>query len=150
MIKIIYNEAETRDLGRQIASVLQSGDVIELIGDVGSGKTTLVKGIAEGLGIKENIQSPSYTISARYKVNDDLQLVHYDFYRLNDAGLMSHELEEIVGKPGFITIIEWAHVVEDVLPIDRLTINIVSPDVNVRRMIIESHGFRSMELAKKL
>jgi len=145
-----YNESEMKSLGRELADSVQGGDIIELIGDLGSGKTTFVKGLAEGLGITENVQSPSFTLSQQYKTNKNATLVHYDFYRLTDAGILEHELREYVGNRNYITIIEWGDVVRDVLPVDRLTMTIVAPDINTRRVLIESHGFRSSALAKKL
>jgi tRNA threonylcarbamoyladenosine biosynthesis protein TsaE len=150
MIKMAYNEAEMKSLGRELADSIKGGDIIELIGDLGSGKTTFVKGLAEGLGITENVQSPSYTLSQQYPTNKNATLVHYDFYRLSDAGILEHELHEYVGNKDYITVIEWGNVVRDILPVDRLTMTIVAPDVNTRRMIIESHGFRSAALAKLL
>lgn len=150
MIKIIYNEAEMKALGRELADAVKGGDIIELIGDLGSGKTTFVKGLADGLGIKDNVQSPSFTISQQYPTNKEATLVHYDFYRLSDAGVLEHELREYIGNPSYITVIEWGDIVKDVLPVDRLTMTIVSPDINTRRIIIESHGIRSLALAKKL
>ena len=70
--------------------------VIELVGDVGAGKTTFVRGLAQGLGIKEPITSPSFTISKSYALKNGGFLVHYDFYRLQDPGLMSEDLQALL------------------------------------------------------
>lgn len=150
MIKLINNEAEMKQFGIDLAGILKGGEIIELIGDLGSGKTTLVKGIAEGLGIEEDVQSPSFTISREYKINDNLRLVHYDFYRLENPGLMTHDIQENMGDPEVITIIEWAGIVKNILPIDRLTMSIVSPTETTRRILIEPHGVKSMAVAKLL
>lgn len=150
MIRMIYNEAEMKAFGKQFAEFVKGGDIIELIGDLGSGKTTFVKGLADGLGVNENVQSPSFTLSQQYQTNKQANLVHYDFYRLNDPGILKHEIQEHVGNPEYITIIEWGNIVRDILPVDRLTMNIVAPDHNTRRIIIESHGVRSSALAKLL
>lgn len=150
MIRMIYNEAEMKAFGKQFANLVKGGDIIELIGDLGSGKTTFVKGLADGLGIKENVQSPSFTLSQQYETNKQAILVHYDFYRLNDPGILRHEIQDNVGNPEFITVIEWGNIVRDILPVDRLTMNIVAPNENTRRIIVESHGVRSSALAKLL
>jgi len=150
MIRMIYNEAEMKAFGKQFANLVKGGDIIELIGDLGSGKTTFVKGLADGLGIKENVQSPSFTLSQQYETNKQAILVHYDFYRLNDPGILRHEIQDHVGNPEFITVIEWGNIVRDILPVDRLTMNIVAPNENTRRIIVESHGVRSSALAKLL
>jgi len=85
----IKNEVQMTNFGKKLGSFLVGGEVIELVGDVGAGKTTLTKGIGIGLGVTENVQSPSFTISQVYDARDNLTLSHYDFYRLNDAGIMS-------------------------------------------------------------
>lgn len=150
MIKLISNEAEMRQFGTQMASLLRGGEIIELVGDLGSGKTTFVKGLANGLGIKEDVQSPTYTLSREYAVSENLKLVHYDFYRLESPGIMAEDIHENAGKPDVITVVEWAGIVQDILPIDRLTISIVSPTETTRRILIESHGVKSMGIMKSL
>jgi len=144
------SENEMKAFGKTIGRSLYGGGIIELVGDVGSGKTTLVKGIAVGLGIDEYVQSPSFTINRVYKGRDNLTLTHYDFYRLDDAGIMANELQEIIGNPDMVTIIEWGGVVEGVLPADRLTINIISPTEDSRLLTISSNGDISRKLEEQL
>ena len=132
MIIEVNGEQETKDLATKIASQLKGGEVFELIGDVGAGKTTFVKGLAKGLEVDDDIQSPSFTISRLYDARDDLQLVHYDFYRLTDAGIMADELNEMVHDEKMITVIEWADIVEGVLPEGRYTIRFESPSETSR------------------
>lgn len=103
------------NFGRQLAKGLKTPIVIELIGDVGAGKTTITRGIAEGLGVKEPVTSPSFTISKRYSFPGGT-LVHYDFYRLPDPGLMQDDLFESINDENTITIVEWADSVSDILP----------------------------------
>jgi len=121
---IIESEKMMRELAEQIGRQLVGGEVIELIGDVGAGKTTFTKGLAKGLDIDETIQSPTFTISREYDARDGLRLSHYDFYRLHDAGIMADELHETVTDPRSITVVEWAEVVDDVLPKKRITVEI--------------------------
>lgn len=120
----VKNEAEMRKIGEQLGARLRGGEVIELIGDVGAGKTTLVKGIGAGLHVDDDVQSPSFTISRVYAAREDLQLHHYDFYRLQDAGVMKYELAESIQNPQVVTVIEWAGTVEDVLPPDHIAIRL--------------------------
>jgi tRNA threonylcarbamoyladenosine biosynthesis protein TsaE len=113
----------TLRLGESIGAKLKGGEIVELVGDIGSGKTTFVKGIAKGAGITELVHSPSFTISNEYKA-EKLTIYHYDFHRLNDPGLMRLELAEILNDPNSVVIIEWADVVKDVLPESHLSISI--------------------------
>lgn len=126
-----------KQFGQELGARLHGGEVIELVGDIGSGKTTLVKGMAVGLGATEDVQSPSFTISRVYQARDGLELHHYDFYRLYDAGIMANEIAETVRDPKVITVIEWAGVVEGTLPKNRLAITITSPTETTRRLAID-------------
>ena len=111
------------EFGRNYAKKIKAPKVIELVGDVGAGKTTFVRGLAEGLGVKEPITSPSFTISKEYAFNDGI-LIHYDFYRLEDPGLMMGDLEEAMMDEKAIIVVEWADSVENILPADRDRIEI--------------------------
>lgn len=146
MIIEVKDAPEMTTLGKRLAGLLRGSEVIELIGDVGAGKTTLAKGIAEGLGVDEDVQSPSFTISRVYSARDGLTLAHYDFYRLDDAGIMKQELGETMKDLHTITIIEWGNVVAGLLPTDRLTLSIVPPTETTRRIIVEAHGPKSLRI----
>ena len=110
-----------RCLGAEIGATLKGGEVFELIGDVGAGKTTFVKGLARGLKITDDVQSPSFTINRNYAGRDGLVLNHYDFYRLTDAGIMAMEIAESLTLPKNITVVEWGESVRDILPPERIT-----------------------------
>lgn len=133
---IVRSENEARAWGERLGRSLHGGVVIELVGDVGAGKTTLTKGIAAGLGVDEDVQSPSFTISRVYDARDGLQLAHYDFYRLHDAGIMADELRDVVNDPTTVTVIEWADIVEGVLPEQRLTIHAVATNETERELTV--------------
>lgn len=135
IIEVTSSEAMMA-LGQKLGEIATGGDVIELIGDVGAGKTTLTKGIALGLAISEPIQSPTFTINRVYPGRDNLTLVHYDFYRLHDAGVMAAELEETVNDAATIVVVEWAEVVSGILPESRIRINITPTAEDARRMEI--------------
>lgn len=97
--------------------------MIELQSDLGGGKTTLTRGIAKGLGSYDVVASPTFTISKTYQANDKT-LYHFDFYRLQEAGLMAHELHDAADDPHGIVVVEWGDIVQNVLPAHRLTISI--------------------------
>ena len=111
----INSTEEMIEFGKEIGSNVEGGSVLELIGDVGAGKTTFTKGLALGLGVLETVQSPTFTISRVYE-GDNLTLSHYDFYRLNDYGIMKMELAENLSDPQNITVVEWAGELADILP----------------------------------
>lgn len=113
--------------------------VLELIGDVGAGKTTFVRGLAEGLGIKKPITSPSFTISKSYALKNGGRLIHYDFYRLQDPGLMADDLEENLKNPTNIIVIEWGESITNILPANRTTITIKKTDDNFRKITIKNN-----------
>lgn len=127
---------EMMAFGQRVGERLHGGEVFELVGDVGAGKTTFTKGIAQGLGIGDAVQSPTFTISREYEARNGLRLVHFDFYRLDDAGIMSDELAEVIMDPKTITVIEWAATVTDVLPDNRFTVTLqlTSDDENAREV----------------
>ena len=139
-----------KKFGEQIGTVLRGGEVIELIGDVGAGKTTLTKGVALGLDISEPVQSPTFTISRVYEARDDLVLYHYDFYRLGEAGIMAEDIGESINQPGAITIVEWSGAVSDVLPADRLQIHIKATSDDEREVELTSSGDKSQKLREDI
>lgn len=136
----IRNEEEMRAFGEKIGGIVRPGDIVELVGDVGAGKTTLVRGIAKGMGVEEAVQSPSFTISREYDASDERLLVHYDFYRLDDPGIMADELAESVAGKEKVVVIEWADIVESVLPADRLTVLIRSNSEDARSIQMTASG----------
>lgn len=146
----IVDEDKMKEFGNKLGASLYGGEIIELIGDVGAGKTTLAKGIAVGLGVSDNVSSPSFTISRVYNARDDLKLAHYDFYRLDNAGIMKDELAETMSDPKTITIIEWAGAVAGVLPIDRLSIKMTALNESSRKLEIMPGGENSKHILDKL
>jgi tRNA threonylcarbamoyladenosine biosynthesis protein TsaE len=102
---------------------LRGGEVIELVSDVGGGKTTFVKSLAKGFGSNDTVASPSFTLSREYRAGDKT-MYHFDFYRLNDPGIVANELAEVVGDDHAVVVVEWADIVENVLPAEHVTIRI--------------------------
>lgn len=146
----IDSEDAMRSFGRQLGLALAGGECIQLIGDVGSGKTTLTKGIAAGLGIDDTVQSPTFTINRTYDAPSGIRLSHYDFYRLSDPGIMSDELAESLTEPATVIVIEWGEIVGSVLPEDHMKITFDSPEETVRTLSIEVTGEKSSRLMKGL
>ena len=120
----IRSEQEMLEFGRSFADKIKRPMVIELIGDVGAGKTTFVRGLAEGLGVSEPVTSPSFTISKVYALPDGGNLIHYDFYRLPEPGLIVEDLVENLKNDANVVVIEWSKSVENFLPKDRTKIEI--------------------------
>lgn len=118
-----HSPEETEAVGAAIAAHLQGGEVIELSSDLGGGKTTLVRGLVAATGSTDRVASPTFTISKVYEA-PQFAIHHFDFYRLPEAGLIRHELEDVLGDPKIVTIIEWSDVVADVLPEDTVRVHI--------------------------
>jgi tRNA threonylcarbamoyladenosine biosynthesis protein TsaE len=118
---VTNNAEETQQLAEAIGARLRGSETIELISDVGGGKTTFVKGLAYGAGASEVVHSPSFTISNEYN-GKRVKLNHFDFYRLDEPGIMRASLEESLEEPASVNVIEWADIVKDILPEARLSI----------------------------
>lgn len=138
-----------KQLGEAIGRSVSGGEVLELVGDIGAGKTTLTKGIARALGINEPVQSPTFTISRVYDSPKGLRLAHYDFYRLGEAGIMGDEIREAADDDS-VVVVEWAGAVDDDLPEDRLVVKITT--ISEEERLVEFHpgGKKSAELWQKI
>lgn len=136
----IHSEQEMLDFGKKVAEQIAKANgpvVVELIGDVGAGKTTFTRGLAEGFKAKTPVTSPSFTISKSYALPDDKTLIHYDFYRLKDPGLMVEDLEENLSNKNNIIVIEWGNSITDLLPKNHTIIKINYNDDNTREVTIQ-------------
>ncbi|MCB2306334.1 tRNA (adenosine(37)-N6)-threonylcarbamoyltransferase complex ATPase subunit type 1 TsaE [Clostridium estertheticum] len=135
---IVTTVDETYKIGELIGSLVNSGDIICLIGDLGTGKTHLTKGIAKGLDIKDNITSPTFTIVNEY--TGRLKLYHFDVYRVNDPDeIEAIGFDEYIFSDG-VSVIEWANYIEEIIPPNKLTITIEKlPELcdNYRKITIE-------------
>ncbi len=121
--EILSNSPEyTIRVAQAIGEKLVGGETLELVSDLGGGKTTFVRGLAEGFGSHDPVQSPTFTINRVYKNPDGLAIYHFDFHRLEDPGIMANELTELVGQPHVVIVIEWSELVKDVLPAERLIV----------------------------
>ena len=119
----LKNELDTRNLGASLAKQMQPNQVYALIGDLGAGKTPLAKAIARGLGVTETLTSPTFTIVQEYETGR-LPLYHFDVYRVSDEDeLFEIGLEDYFHKGG-VCLVEWADLIEDLLPADVITITL--------------------------
>jgi tRNA threonylcarbamoyladenosine biosynthesis protein TsaE len=114
---------ETEALAQRLGAALRGGEVIELVSDLGGGKTTFTRGLVRGLGSSDKVASPTFTISRVYDAGK-LHVHHFDFYRLPEPGIIADELAEVAGDPSTVVVVEWADAVQHVLPEARLTITI--------------------------
>lgn len=126
----------TESVAEAIGRQLKGGEVIELISDLGGGKTTFTRGLARGVGSTDKVASPTFTVSKLYQ-GPSLEIHHFDFYRLHDAGLMAHELHDLLGDPAVVVVVEWGDVVAHVLPDDRLTIRLTRTGDDSRDIRLE-------------
>ena len=122
-IIVMENEEAVRKFGHELGAAAKAGSVIALTGDLGAGKTTLTKAIAEGLGVKEIITSPTFNIIKQYD-SGRLPLYHFDVYRITDPDEM-YELgyEEYFYGEG-VCVVEWADMIDELIPEDAVRIDI--------------------------
>ncbi len=124
----------TLGLAEQIGARLKGGETIVLVGDLGAGKTAFTKGLVRGIGSSDTVKSPSFTLSNQYQAGA-LTIHHFDFYRLNEPGIMRDELAEVIADQKAVVILEWADIIKDVLPADHLTIQIRATGENSRQFV---------------
>jgi tRNA threonylcarbamoyladenosine biosynthesis protein TsaE len=141
---------DTETIGQTLGSLIKSGMVIELRSDLGGGKTTFTKGLVRGLGGKDRVSSPTFTLNKVYKAGK-LEVHHFDFYRLSEPGVVKSQLEESVHEQNVITVVEWSDIVRDALPEDRIAIEFKAvPHNEDERRIIFEYPESNMLLIEKL
>ena len=142
-----YSEEETIELAQNIESEKFPNMVICLVGDLGSGKTVFAKAFASSLGITDNITSPTFNIIKEYD-NAEMKLFHMDVYRLSDIK-QDLGITEYFTKRG-VCIIEWADLIEGILPKNRLDIKFRMIDENTRQITITPHGSKYEDLCERV
>ncbi|GEL12861.1 atp gtp hydrolase [Lapidilactobacillus concavus DSM 17758] len=141
---------ETESIGQQLAPLLLPGDLILLEGDLGAGKTTFTRGLAQALGVKRAIKSPTFTIIREYR-DGRLPLFHMDLYRLEHSSAEDLGLEEYFEGNG-VSIVEWPEFGQDVIPEQYLRIEIkrTGESDDGRRFKLTAFGQRPTELLRAL
>lgn len=143
---ITSSDLETRQIGYKLAKTLPNGSVIALLGDLGAGKTTLVRGVASALNIKEVVQSPTFNIMKIY-LKGDRPLIHIDAYRLNDVNT-DIGLEEYIGYENGLTMIEWPLFIESLLPKEVVYVELKHLGEDKREIKISSENKELLEAIK--
>ena len=146
IIKVTKSKEETMSLGRGLATKLPDGITITLTGDLGAGKTTFVRGLAEGLHIKEVVQSPTFNIMKIY-LKGDRPLIHIDAYRLADIDT-DIGLDEYIGYETGITVIEWPMFISKLIPSDSMELEITNLGGDNRQIKFKSKDDSLLEMVK--
>ncbi|WP_078415071.1 tRNA (adenosine(37)-N6)-threonylcarbamoyltransferase complex ATPase subunit type 1 TsaE [Priestia abyssalis] len=146
-ILFTYSPEETMAIASKLARLLHPRDVLLLEGDLGAGKTTFTKGLAKGLGITRNVNSPTFTIIKEYK-GGRLPLYHMDVYRLDDS-FEDLGFDEYFEGDG-VTVVEWAHLIQEQLPVQLLQINLYHEEEAARRLELKARGQHYIDLCKEL
>lgn len=150
MVRIVLKGLkEMEEFGENLGSILKPGDIISLTGDLGAGKTTLTKSIGKGLGVEDYITSPTFTLINEYKGR--LNLYHFDVYRLEGPiDLYDLGFEEYIYSNG-VSIIEWGDKIKEILPEERINIQIEkSVELDERIIYLYGEGERFKQLVKEL
>jgi len=140
---------QTRRLGIRLGSLLHTGDVICLAGDLGSGKTTLVQGIAKGWGSLDSVSSPTFIIVNIYRRPDGVTLSHLDTYRLSNA-TDAEDLDLFPMLDNGPVLIEWPERIVEILPKDRVWISLRWLADEQRGLLIKGTGPRSLDIVRKI
>ncbi|MBM7588220.1 tRNA threonylcarbamoyladenosine biosynthesis protein TsaE [Bacillus pakistanensis] len=138
---------ETSIFAEKLASYLAPNDLITLEGDLGAGKTTFTKGLARGLGVSRTVNSPTFTIIKEYK-GTTMPFYHMDVYRLEDS-FEDLGFDEYFEGNG-VTVVEWAHIIEEQLPPHRLAIAIFREGDTNRRVELQPLGDRYVKICEEI
>ncbi len=151
-----FSEGQVLDLGRGLGQILRNQKaVLELVGDVGAGKTTFTRGLLEGLGgDSSEVSSPTFTLENVYSAPQN-SVHHFDFYRLSEVGLLAEQLSEAIDQPNSIVVVEWAERLPDgLLGQSKISIQFqrIAEGENLRDLEIttENQGSRVQESLNKL
>jgi len=141
---------ETNKLGKAIAQSIVTPILIELVGDLGGGKTALVKSIARGLGITQTVTSPTFNIHREYKSPSGKLLQHFDLYRLSDDEIVQSELNDALADSDSVVCVEWAQHFTKHASANRLVINCHYVSENERNYEISAFGQSALAAIKEI
>jgi len=147
---VCKNLADTESLAHKLTPLLTDGCFINLFGEIGAGKTALVKLVAKELDIKEHVTSPSFVILNEYHTGK-LPVYHFDLYRLENVGVKTicDELREY-SEGKIITFVEWAEFSQDEIPFNRIEINVNYEEDDARKYSLKSFGTKEDKIIKEL
>lgn len=146
----VRSEEEMQQLGRELSTVLAADDVVYLLGELGAGKTALVRGVARGLGYNARVTSPTFTLMNVYHTNP--VIYHFDFYRLERLDMVDLGLEDYLERGG-ISLVEWPQVGQEMLPREALWMEIEIVDQNyesARKVHISAQGSKYEDKLERL
>lgn len=141
---------QSSELGARLSKIIEPPLLVELVGDLGSGKTALVKAIAKGLGIEQTVTSPTFNIHRQYIAPSGVHLEHFDFYRLADDEVIVNELKDSLLNKDTIVCTEWANQLNSKIDDDRLVVECFFINENERKYIFKSTGARSNKAIEEL
>ncbi len=124
---------ETESIAETIGQLLRGGEIIELQSDLGGGKTTFTRGLARGAQSSDVVASPTFTVSKVYNT-PQFVIHHFDFYRLTDTAMIAHEFEDLLNDPKVVLVVEWAGLIDAVMPTDRVIISITKTGEDERQL----------------
>ena len=138
---ITQSSKETFNLGKNLGQRFKGGEIIALIGELGAGKTVFTKGLAQGLGVKVNVISPTFTILKLYKIKSNVKkinyLCHIDAYRASSSDIKAIGAFDYIGRPDTITVIEWADRIHAILPKNIVSVKITHLEEDKRKVLIK-------------
>ena len=134
MTVITNSPEETISFGEKIGKLLRGGDIIAFSGDLGAGKTTMTRGIAVGMGLPDEVTSPTFAIVNEYR--GKLDMYHFDMYRIIDEDSVESTGYYDYPQGDSVFVIEWSENVSGILPADTIEINILRVDDNVRKITV--------------
>lgn len=127
---------DSQKLAQKMGELLKPPKVVELVGDLGAGKTTFARGLVKGLGSDSDVSSPSFSLSNIYRLSSGVEVHHFDFYRLEEPGVMRQQILEAIEDEKSFVIIEWADTVRNLLPKSTIKIELKPTIDNPDRRII--------------
>lgn len=137
---------QTLEFAEKLGAILQPKDLLTLEGDLGAGKTTFTKGLAKGLGVTKTVSSPTFTIIKEYQGR--LPLYHMDVYRVED-GFEDLGFDEYFEGDG-VTVVEWAKLIDEQLPKERLEVKLFHEGDSKRRIVLEPIGQRYVDVCEEI
>ena len=142
---ISHSVEQTRRVGMRLGSLIKTGDIIGLAGDLGSGKTTFVQGLAAGWGSADRVSSPTFVIVNLYRRSDNGSLYHLDAYRLNNVNeAYDIDLDTLLEQGALV--IEWADRLKSIIPDEYLWVTMQYVDIEQRDLIFSARGARYQSL----
>lgn len=142
------NPQESQKIAESLAKFLSGGEIIILEGDLGSGKTTFIQGLARALGVKQSVLSPSFILQQKFLTSKNFNLIHIDLYRLK--GGFDPELLEDLGDPGSVAVVEWGDKIKDYLKEYLIIKCSHSNKENEREITLEAFGKKAGKILKEL